>query len=97
MCVCVFLGGGGGAGGGWRRTGGGGGGRGGGVGVSKVARVYVLHAVYYVAVCPLQQVDESKFDQMSAPYNVLTLGTTAWLRRFSKKGRKKQTQKTRKK
>ena len=63
MCVCVFLGGG---GGGWGRTEGGG--RGGGVGVSKVARVYVLHAVYFVTVCPSQQVDESKFDQMSAPY-----------------------------
>ena len=64
MCVCVCLGGGGlGVG-----EGRGGGGRGGGVGVSKVARVYVLHAVYYVAVCPSQQVDESKFDQMSAPY-----------------------------
>ena len=62
MCVCVFLGGGG-VGEGRR-----GGGRGGGVGVSKVARVYVLHAVYYVTVCPSQQVDESKFDQMSAPY-----------------------------
>ena len=61
MCVCVS----GGRGGGWGRTGGG---RGGRVGVSKVARVYVLHAVYYVAVCPSQQVGESKFDQISAPY-----------------------------